>query len=149
LCAELDGVIVTYDTWTPGKSPAHKQLRLEGCGTDTISKKSLFLDSVEDVDVAKEQNESCESSSTLSKSCSSTTTNLKDEFYDIFPEVVHDLKMNGQLDVWGEMMKLIKYEEFHFRNIAYLIFLDVAEIISLNNTCVRRYSETMKIFWSM
>lgn len=31
-CAELDQVIVTYETWTHGKSPPHKQLRLESCG---------------------------------------------------------------------------------------------------------------------
>jgi len=37
---------------------------LEGCGTDKIDKNALFLDSVEDVDVTKEQKEICESSST-------------------------------------------------------------------------------------
>ena len=36
------------------------------------------------------------------ESCSSTTANLEDELYDILPEVVHELKMNGQLDVWGK-----------------------------------------------
>lgn len=74
---------------------------------------------------------------------SSTTANLEDELYDIFPEVLHELKMNGQLDVWWKMMKLIKDEESHFENMAYLLFLDVVQFMFLNNTCAMRYSKTM------
>ena len=153
---------IIQDHLTPGKSPAHKQLRLDGCGKDRIFKKSLFTDADNESPTLGDSIEcsnTCEEigdSGTVSGACSSGNTeqhiessdNLEDKLHEIFPQVLRELKLKGQLEAWEKMMTLIKDGEFPFENISYLLFLDVVQFLSLPNTSLMRYSETVKRFWT-
>ena len=61
--------------------------------------------------------------------------------------VLNELKRNGHLVTWVNLNRLIAEKTFPFKNIAFLLYIDVCRFFTCHNTSELRYREKVKRFW--
>lgn len=66
---------------------------------------------------------------------------------DLIPSVLDTLKQHNQVDAFIKFNKLLAGNKIPMTNIAYLLFIDVVEWFSNENTHQMRYSDEVKQFW--
>ena len=71
------------------------------------------------------------------------------EMSSMIPQVLSNLQTIGKLDTWMKFHKMLANGTFPMDNIAFQLFLDVAEWFSLDNTLGMRYSDQVTRFWRM
>ena len=122
--------IVCETYMTPGNSPAHKQLK-RGSSEEKVLRKSLFPEGVDD-----------------DEQYAYPVPSIEDKLMALFSSVIQELKSNDQMKNWEMLLTLVGKGGFPFHNIAYQLFMDVVQFLSLDNTCAMRYSDTVKRFWA-
>ena len=75
---------------------------------------------------------------------------MESELFNMLPSVIENLRKADQLEIYYKFCNLISKGEFPLRNICYLLFLDLVNWLSCDNSCGMRYEfpETQK-FWEV
>ena len=76
-----------------------------------------------------------------------TEKKLVDQIAGMLPKVIKTLKEYEQEDMFLKFNQLLKDRKKPMQNIAYLLFMDLVEWHSLDNSYQMRYSEDVKQFW--
>ena len=104
-----------------------------------------------------DQNKGCEnkqfelyySDDSKDVSDSSDMTENFEQLSDLLPAVLQTLQEEGQLEMYMKFNDLLASQEFPTKNICYLLFLDLVDWYSCENTSRMRYrTETVK-FWQI
>ena len=103
---------------------SHNQVKNEGC-----ENKQFELHNSEDV------------------SDSSDMTENFEQLSDLLPAVLQTLQEEGQLETNMKFNNLLVSQKFHTKNICYLLFLDLVDWNSCENTSRMRYRTESVKFW--
>lgn len=73
----------------------------------------------------------------------------EEEIIQLIPSVLEVLRENQKISIWVKFMRLLADKKIPFENIAFVLFLDVVEFLSCENTVTMRYSGVSKRFWCL
>lgn len=74
-------------------------------------------------------------------------SDLLTELKQLLPDVLRTLKNEGQLDMYMKLNKLLSKDKLPLSNVAFLLFKDVVEWYSIDDTRQMRYSAEVRQFW--
>ena len=124
--------------------------------TSTPAKRSLFTEKDDVNDVETNNNVDMEINDDLDLSIEMSNLSITehernedaDELREL-PDVLKSLKAADHLETYMKFNRMLAEDTFPFRNIAYLLFLDVVNWFSQDSTSQMRYDEDVKRFWRL
>ena len=91
----------------------------------------------------------CENSTSNQEQWPDLEARYVEEVIRLIPLVLEQFRITGKAETWLKFNRAIASKQFPLDNIAFQLFLNVAEWYSLNNTVTMRYDEQCKRFWKL